>query len=68
MNTGKLIFINYSDAPAKGTLPLKAVGSKTAELIEEFSGEKIYLSPEMQAQGLSVHLQPYQCKIFSYSL
>lgn len=67
MNTGKLVIINYSGAPAKGRLSVKGIQTEKG-IVEEFSGQEISLSPEEVSQGCELVLQPYECKIFTYSI
>lgn len=64
-NTCKLILINYSDQPAKGRITLK--GAQGEHLIEEITGNKIALVPEM-LNGYEVELLPYESKIFTYGI
>lgn len=68
MNTGKVIVINYSDAPAKGRLFLKGACAGPGKLIEEFSGEHLDVTPEMLSQGYTLDLKPYESKIFTFSV
>lgn len=68
MNTGKMVVINYSNAPAKGRLHLKGVYGPNSQVTEEFTGEKVTVSPEMLSQGYIVDLKPYESKIFTYTV
>lgn len=68
MNTGKMIFINYSGAPAKGRVSMKGAYGKDGFITEEFSGDKIAVSPEMLAQGFELELKPYESKIFTFAV
>ncbi|MDD7578879.1 MAG: alpha-amylase family glycosyl hydrolase [Elusimicrobia bacterium] len=68
MNTGKIIFINYSGAPAKGRVSMKGVYGKNGTITEEFSGEKLTVTPEMLSQGYELNLKPYECKIFTFAV
>ena len=66
MNTGKLIVINYSDAPAKCRLPLKNVRGSSVK--EEFSGNEIPVTDETKVQGVELTLKPYESKIFTFNV
>ena len=66
MNTGKLIVINYSDAPAKCRLPLKNVCGNSVK--EEFSGEELPITDEIKVQGVELTLNPYESKIFTFKI
>ncbi len=66
MKTGKVIVINYSDAPAKCRMSLKGVCG--GEVTEEFSGNKIALSDEVKAQGVVLELKPFESKIFTFQV
>ncbi len=68
MNTGKMIFINYSGVPAKGRISMKGAYGQDGFITEEFSGEKIAVSPEMLAQGFELELKPYESKIFTFAV
>ena len=68
MNTGKMVVINYSNAPAKGRLHLKGVYGPNSQVTEEFTGETVTVSPEMLSQGYVVDLKPYESKIFTYTV
>lgn len=68
MNTGKIIMINYSGAPAKGRIPMKGLYGQNGTVTEEFSGEKITVTPEMLSQGFELHLKPYESKIFTFAV
>jgi len=68
MNTGKVIVINYSDAPAKGRLFLKGACAGPGKLTEEFSGEHIDVTPETLSQGYTLDLKPYESKIFTFAV
>ena len=65
MNTGKLVVINYSAAPAKAHLSLKGV---KGAVTEEFSGKKIDVTEEMITEGITLQLLPYESKIFTFSV
>lgn len=65
MNTGKLVVINYSASPSQAHLSLKGI---KGEVTEEFSGQKINITPEMAAQGATLQLLPYESKIFTYTV
>ena len=67
-NTGKLIVINYSGAPAKGRLSMKGVYGPGSKITEELTGETINVAPEMVSQGYELNLKPYESKIFTYSV
>lgn len=67
MNTGKLIVINYSEHSAKGRLSVKGMQQQEG-LVEEFSGERITISPQMQAEGYEIVLKPYESKIFTFGI
>lgn len=68
MNTGKMIFINYSGAPAKGRVSMKGAYGKDGFITEEFSGDKIAVSPEMLSQGFELELKPFESKIFTFTV
>ena len=68
MNTGKLIVINYSGAPAKGRLSMKGVYGSGNGIVEELTGQKITVTPEMLSQGYELNLKPYESKIFTYAV
>lgn len=64
MNTASTVLINYSEAPAKCRVKLKAAAEgKTVK--EEFSAAETVLSAEQAQQGLEVELQPFESKIFT---
>ena len=65
MNTGKLVVINYSALPVRAQLSLKGI---QGEVTEEFSGNKITITPEMVSQGAVLELLPYESKIFTYAV
>lgn len=65
MNTGKLVVINFSNAPAQAHVSLKGI---QGEITEEFSGKKINITPEMAKQGATLELLPYESKIFTYTV
>ena len=67
-NTGKLIVINYSSAPANGRLSLKGVYGPDSQITEELTGEKITVTPQTLSQGYELHLKPYESKIFTYAV
>lgn len=67
-NTGKLIVINYSGAPAKGRLSMKGVYGPGSKITEELTGKTINVAPEMVSQGYELNLKPYESKIFTYSV
>ncbi len=67
-NTGKMIVINYSNAPAKGRLSMKGVYGPGSQVKEELTGEQITVTPEMLAQGYELQLKPYESKIFTYTV
>ena len=68
LNTGKMVVINYSNAPAKGRLPLKGVYGPNSQVTEEFTGEQMAVSPDVLSQGYVVELKPYECRIFTFSV
>ena len=65
MNTGKLVVINYSASPAQVHVSLKGV---KGDITEEFSGQKINVTPDMALQGTKLALLPYESKIFTFSV
>ena len=67
-NTGKMIVINYSGAPAKGRLSMKGVYGPGSQITEELTGTKITVTPQSLAQGYELHLNPYESKIFTYAV
>lgn len=67
-NTGKMIVINYSSAPAKGRLSMKGVYGPGSHVVEELTGEKITVTPDMLSQGCELQLKPYESKIFTYTV
>ena len=67
-NTGKMIVINYSNAPAKGRLSMKGVYGPGSQVKEELTGEQINVTPEMLSQGYELQLKPYESKIFTYNV
>ena len=67
-NTGKMIVINYSNAPAKGRLSMKGVYGPGSQVKEELTGEQITVTPEMLSQGYELQLKPYESKIFTYNV
>lgn len=67
-NTGKLIVINYSGAPANGRLSMKGVYGQDSQITEELTGEKITVTPQSLSQGYELHLKPYESKIFTYAV
>ena len=62
-HTGKLVLINYSDAPAQCRVPFK--GLADFNIREEIEGKDFTLAPELAAQGCELVLKPYECKIFT---
>ena len=68
MNTASTVLINYSAAPAQCLLKVKAVGGDGKQLTEEFSGEQISVTPQLREQGFEVKLNPFESKIFTYSI
>lgn len=68
MNTGKMVVINYSGEPAKGRLSMKGISGENGTFVEEFSGEKITVTPEMISQGYELDLKPYESKIFTFAV
>lgn len=68
MNTGKMVIINYSDAPAKGRLSMKGAYGEQAQVVEELTGQKLAVTPEVVSQGYLLDLKPYECRIFTYSV
>ena len=66
MNTGKVIVINYSEAPSKCRLSLKGV--RGGEFAEEFSGSKKALTDDIKTQGLVLELKPFESKIFTFQI
>lgn len=68
MNTGKIIMINYSGAPAKGRVAMKGLYGQNGTVTEEFSGKKITVTPEMLSQGFELYLKPYESKIFTFAV
>ena len=66
MNTGKWVFINYSDQPAQCHVRFKSLSS--AHVREELEGKEFSISPEMASQGLDLVLKPYESKIFTYKI
>ena len=67
-NTGKLIVINYSGAPANGRFSMKGVYGQDSQITEELTGEKITVTPQSLSQGYELHLKPYESKIFTYAV
>ena len=65
-HTGKMVFINYSNAPAQCRVPFKGVVGKTVR--EEMEQKELTLTPELKAQGWEMVLKPYECKIFTYEI
>lgn len=65
-HTGKLVFINYSDAPAQCRVPFK--GLADYKVREEMEEREITLSPELATQGMELVLKPYECKIFTFGI
>ena len=68
MNTASTVLINYSDKPVKCYLKLKAAGGEGKALIEEFSKAEVPFTAQMQQQGFSIELKPFESKIFSYDI
>ena len=68
MNTASTVLINYSAAPAQCLLKVKAAGGDGKQLTEEFSGEQISVTPQLREQGFEVKLNPFESKIFTYSI
>ncbi len=68
MNTGKLIVINYSGAPARGRLSMKGIPAPEGHVVEELTGEQITVTPEMHAQGYEIELKPYESRIFTFTV
>ena len=67
-NTGKMIVINYSNAPARGRLSMKGVYGPGSQITEELTGEKITITPETLSEGYELNLRPYESKIFTYAV
>ena len=67
-NTGKMIVINYSSAPARGRLSMKGVYGPGSQVVEELTGQQIEVTPEMLSQGYELQLKPYESKIFTYKV
>ena len=67
-NTGKMIVINYSNAPARGRLSMKGVYGPGSQITEELTGEKITVTPETLSEGYELNLKPYESKIFTYAV
>ena len=65
-HTGKLVFINYSEAPAQCRVPFK--GLANFKVREEIEGKELTLSPELATQGMEMVLKPYECKIFTFTI
>ncbi len=65
-HTGKMVFINYSDAPSQCRVPFKGIAGDTVR--EEMEGKEIHLTPELAANGVELVLKPYECKIFTFSI
>lgn len=68
MNTAATVLINYSNAPAKGHVKLKLNSDGARIVHEEFSGEDTSFSSEQMRDGMEISLQPYESKIFTYTL
>ena len=65
-HTGKLVLINYSEAPAQCRVPFK--GLADLKVREELEGREVTLTPELAAQGMELVLKPYECKVFTFSI
>ncbi len=68
MNMAVSVFINYSDQPVKGRIKLKMNTPGAKVLHEEFSGREVSVTAEALRDGLEIALQPFESKIFSYTL
>lgn len=68
MNSGKIVFINYSDKVARGRVSMKGAYGQNHQAVEEFSGEVLTVTSELLNQGYDLELQPYQSKIFTYTV
>lgn len=68
MNTASTVLINYSDKPVKCHVKLRAAGGEGKYLLEDFSGVEVLFSEQMQQQGFSVELKPFESKVFSYDI
>lgn len=68
MNTAATVIINYSDAPAKCLVKMKAAAGDGKQITEEFSGAHIDITPQVKDQGLEVDLKPFESKIFTYAI
>lgn len=65
-HTGKLVLINYSDAPAQCRVPFK--GITNLKVREEIQEKEVTLTEELAQQGCEVVMKPYECKIFTFSI
>ena len=65
-HTGKLVYINYSDAPAQCRVHFK--GNTDGKVREEMEGKQITLTPELAANGIELVLKPYESKVFTFGI
>ncbi len=65
-HTGKLVYINYSDAPAQCRVHFK--GNTDGKIREEMDGKEIALTKELAANGIELVLKPYECKVFTFGI
>ncbi len=65
-HTGKLVYINYSDAPAQCRVHFK--GNTDGKVREEMEGKEITLTPELATNGIELVLKPYESKIFTFGI
>ena len=68
MNTAAVVFINYSDSPAKCLLKPQRVSVENKIWHEEFSGQDITLTDEQIRDGVEITLAPFESKIFTYQM
>jgi len=68
MNEASTVLINYSDKPVRCHVKLKAASGEGKYLLEDFSGVEVLFSEQMQQQGFSVELKPFESKVFSYDI
>ncbi len=68
MNTASTVLINYSDKPVNCHIKLRVAQGEGKYLLEDFSGVEVLFSEQMQQQGFSVELKPFESKVFSYDI
>ena len=68
MNTAAIVFINYSDSPSKCRIKPQRLSTEHKTWHEEFSGQDVELNYEQIREGIEITLQPFESKIFTYTM